>query len=97
MSLKMHGVSRSRSRIDTLISLVPCLFYDILLHVTADIVNGISQRLNMEEVECPPNTSSVTEKYNFHGILIFLMQHPLHTNDELDRGVVVIGKNMSSA
>ncbi|KAG0718085.1 hypothetical protein GWK47_053166 [Chionoecetes opilio] len=43
------------------------------------------------------NPSSATAKDSFHGTGISLMQHPSHTNGGLDRGVVVIGQDISSA
>ncbi|KAG0728564.1 hypothetical protein GWK47_032228 [Chionoecetes opilio] len=43
------------------------------------------------------NPSSATAKDPFHGTGISLMQHPSHTNGGLDRGVVVIGQDISSA
>ncbi|KAG0712743.1 hypothetical protein GWK47_002027 [Chionoecetes opilio] len=43
------------------------------------------------------NPSSATAKDSFHGTGISLMQHPSHTNGGLDRGVVVIGEDISSA
>ncbi len=43
------------------------------------------------------NPSSATAKDSFHGTGISIMQHPSHTNGGLDRGVVVIGQDISSA
>lgn len=43
------------------------------------------------------NPSSATAKDYFHGTGISLMQHPSHTNGGLDRGVVEIGQDISSA
>ncbi|XP_072178978.1 uncharacterized protein [Diadema setosum] len=43
------------------------------------------------------NPTSATAKDSFHGTSISLMQHPSHTNDGLDRGVVVIGQDVASA
>lgn len=43
------------------------------------------------------NPSSATAKDSFHGTGISLMQHPSHMNGGLDRGVLVIGQDISTA
>ena len=110
LSLRIHAVTRSRSLIDTLFRLRLCFSSDQLLQLTADIVNGVCQQFKLYahpscDTDCSllglliiltiPLARSATTNDSLHSTGI--LQHQSHTNGVLDRGVVVIGQNMSSA
>ena len=54
VSMKIHAVTRSRGLVDMLFNLGLCVSYDKLLQLTSNLVNGICQRVRMEDVVCPP-------------------------------------------
>ena len=54
LELKVHAVTRSKTLVDTLFHLGLCISHDRVLQIQLDIVNGVCQRYEMENVVCPP-------------------------------------------
>ena len=54
IALKMHGVTRKRTLVDTFFRLGMCVSYDRLLQITADMAECICTRFEADNVVCPP-------------------------------------------
>ena len=53
IALKMHGLTRKRTLVDTFFILEMCVSYDRLLQITADMAEGICTRFEADNVVCP--------------------------------------------
>ncbi|MES9880446.1 MAG: hypothetical protein ABW185_06135, partial [Sedimenticola sp.] len=55
IALKVHGLTRKRTLVDTFFSLGMCVSYDRLLQITSDMAKGICTRFEADNIVCPPN------------------------------------------